>query len=377
MSPLHKQVAAITVKELRQLRRDPVSLALTILFPVVLMGIFIGLSAIFSTPGYNIAIGVVDLDNSASSKALMDRLSTSSVVHLTEMYQSEQQAIDAVNNGQVVGSIIIPRGFGNALAQGQALIITDTDNSKVVSSFLILGELQAQTSDLILKNAQRGNQLGVKNVAVEVILRPISGRPATTGDPYLPGQLGLIVILGAFDDIVNAICRERERGTFPRLMLTPTSVFAIYSGKMAATVVLTIIRTGVMLIVLRATGMAIRGNLLLIFLTTTLIGMFTLATGLVISSRIRSLATLTFIEITMTFPLLYLGGVWSAPLMLDPTGRLISLSLPWTYGNDALRRIMFLGLGINSPSVSGDLFVLLAGIFTLVPIALILSKRTM
>jgi len=377
LSPLHKQVAAITVKELRQLRRDPVSLALTILFPVVLMGIFIGLSAIFSTPGYNIAIGVVDLDNSASSKALMDRLSTSSVVHLTEMYQSEQQAIDAVNNGQVVGSIIIPRGFGNALAQGQALIITDTDNSKVVSSFLILGELQAQTSDLILKNAQRGNQLGVKNVAVEVILRPISGRPATTGDPYLPGQLGLIVILGAFDDIVNAICRERERGTFPRLMLTPTSVFAIYSGKMAATVVLTIIRTGVMLIVLRATGMAIRGNLLLIFLTTTLIGMFTLATGLVISSRIRSLATLTFIEITMTFPLLYLGGVWSAPLMLDPTGRLISLSLPWTYGNDALRRIMFLGLGINSPSVSGDLFVLLAGIFTLVPIALILSKRTM
>jgi len=374
---LLRQVTAITVKELRQLRRDPVSLLLTILFPIMLIGIFIALTSVFSATSYNIAVGVVDLDNSPPSKALMDRLTTSSVIRVTEIFQSEQQAFDAVNNGQVVGSVIIPKGFGTALAQGQAFVITDTDNSKVTSSGLILGELQAQTSDLLLKNTQRGNQLGVKNVAVEVIWRPISGRPITTGDPYLPGLLGMIILLGAFDDIVNAICRERERGTFPRLTLTPTSLFAIYSGKMAATVVLTIIRTAVMLVILRATGMIIRGSIPLVFLTTALIGTFTLAAGLVISSRIRSSATLTFLEIAMTFPLLYLAGVWSAPLMLDPTGKLISLSLPWTYGNDALRRIMFLGLGLNSPSVSGDLLILLTSTLILLPLALLLSKRTM
>ncbi|HXY83339.1 MAG TPA: ABC transporter permease [Candidatus Saccharimonadales bacterium] len=377
MTWLLRQVTAITVKELRQLRRDPVSLLLTILFPIMLIGIFIALTSVFSATSYNIAVGVVDLDNSPSSKALMDRLTTSSVIRVTEIFQSEQQAFDAVNNGQVVGSVIIPKGFGTALAQGQAFVITDTDNSKVTSSGLILGELQAQTSDLLLKNTQRGNQLGVKNVAVEVIWRPISGRPITTGDPYLPGLLGMIILLGAFDDIVNAICRERERGTFPRLTLTPTSLFAIYSGKMAATVVLTIIRTAVMLVILRATGMIIRGSIPLVFLTTALIGTFTLAAGLVISSRIRSSATLTFLEIAMTFPLLYLAGVWSAPLMLDPTGKLISLSLPWTYGNDALRRIMFLGLGLNSPSVSGDLLILLTSTLILLPLALLLSKRTM
>jgi len=372
-----RQVTAVTVKELRQLRRDPVSLLLTILFPIMLIGIFIALNAVFSAPSYNIAVGVVDLDNTPASKTLMDRLATSSVVHVTEIYQDEEQAFAAVNNGQVVGSIIIPKGFGNDLAQGQAFIITDTDNSKITSSGLILGELQAQTSDMLLKNTERGNQLGVKNLAVEVIWRPISGRPVTTGDPYLPGLLGMIILLGAFDDIVNAICRERERGTFPRLILTPTSLLAIYTGKMAATVVLTIIRTAVMLVILRATGMIIRGSIPLIFLTTALIATFTLSTGLVISSRIKSSATLTFLEIAMTFPLLYLAGVWSAPLMLDPTGKLISLSLPWTYGNDALRRIMFLGLGLNSPSVSGDLFILLTSTLILLPVALVLSKRTM
>jgi ABC-2 type transport system permease protein len=373
---LLRQIGTVTVKELRQLRRDPVSLLLTILFPIMLIGIFIALSSAFSAPSYNIAVGVVNLDNSPSSKALMDRMTTSAVIHVTQIFQSQQQAFNAVNSGQVVGSVIIPKGFGSALAQGGAFIITDTDNSKITSSGLILGELQSETSDLLLKNIQRGNQLAVKNVAVEVIWRPISGRPITTGDPYLPGLLGMIVLLGAFDDIVNAICRERERGTFPRLTLTPTSLFAIYTGKMAATVVLTMIRTAVMLVILRLTGMMIRGSIPLIFLTTALIGTFNLAAGLVISSRIRSSATLTFLEIAMTFPLLYLAGVWSAPLMLDPTGKLISLSLPWSYGNDALRRIMFLGLGLNSPSVSGDLFILFASTLILLPVALALSKRT-
>jgi len=50
--------------------------------------------------------------------------------------------------------------------------------------------------------------------------------------------------------------------------------------------------------------------------------------------------------------------------------------LPWTYGNDALRRIMYLGLGLNS-AVLGDLLILLVSSLVLMPVALMLSKRTM
>ena len=367
---------AITVKELKQLRRDPVSLVLTIMFPILLIGIFIVIASAFSATSHNIPVVVADLDGTPASKLLLDKLTTSPFIHITQFMQSEEQALSAVNNAQAVGAVIIPQGFGRDLVSGHAFIVVETDNSKITSSTFVVGAVNSGAQSLLLDvtRGEAGATFSAKVASVEVITRPISGRPPT-GDTILPGFLGMIAILGAFDDIVNAISRERERGTFPRLALSPVSLFSVYSGKMCATVVLTALRTALMLIIFALDGVEVRGNLLLVFLTTTLIAIFTLSLGLTISARIRGSSTLTVLEIAMTFPLFSLAGTTDSPLLLAPGGRAIANSLPWTYGNDALRRIMYLGLGLNS--VAGDLLILLVSSLVLMPIALILSKRTM
>ena len=185
----------------------------------------------------------------------------------------------------------------------------------------------------------------------------------------------MITILGAFDDIVNAITRERERGTFPRLLLSPVNILSVYSGKMFATVLLTALRTSLMLIIFALMGLAVRGNILFVYLTTSLIAVFTLSLGLVMSARIRGSSTLTVLEIAMTFPLFSLAGTGQSPLLLAPGGKAIALALPWSYGNDALRRIIYLGLGL--PAVGGDLLLLLICSLILMPVAIRLSTRTM
>jgi ABC-2 type transport system permease protein len=364
---------AITVKELKQLRRDPVSLVLTIMFPILLIGIFIVIVAAFSATSHNIPVVVADLDGSPASKLLIDKLTTSPFIHVTQFVQTEEQALGAVNNAQAVGAVVIPQGFGRDLASGHAFIVIETDNSKITSSSFVVGAVNSGAQSLLLEvtRGEAGATFSAKVASIEVITRPISGRPPT-GDTILPGFLGM---LGAFDDIVNAISRERERGTFPRLALSPVSLFSVYSGKMFATVVLTVLRTALMLIIFALDGVEVRGNLLLIFLTTTLIAIFTLSLGLAISARIRGSSTLTVLEIAMTFPLFSLAGTTDSPLLLAPGGRAIADSLPWTYGNDALRRIMYLGLGLNS--IAGDLLILFVSSLVLMPIALILSKRTM
>jgi len=374
VNPFINDTIAITVKELKQLRRDPVSLLLTILFPIILIGIFIVISSAFSATTHNIPVVVADLDHSSASKELLDKLTSSPDIRVTQLVQTQEQAFQAVTTGQAVGAVVIPQGFGKDIARGHAFIVTETDNSKQTSAAIASGAV-AQAIQQVLQESQFGLlSFSVKIASVEVITRPLSGRPPT-GDAILPGFLGMIAILGAFDDIANAITRERERGTFPRLILSPVSLFAIYNGKMAATVVLTILRTALMLIIFRLDGLVIRGNLALIFLTTTLIATFTLSLGLVISSRIRSSATLTILEIAMTFPLFSLAGTTNSPLLLAPGGAAIAYSLPWTYGNDALRRIIYLGLGLNA--ISGDLLVLLVSSVILLPVAILLSKRTM
>jgi ABC-2 type transport system permease protein len=370
-----RHTAAITNKELKQLRRDPVSLILTIMFPILLIGIFIVISAAFSSPTHNVPVVIADLDGSPASSSLVDQLTRSRFIHVTQLVQTEDQAYQAVASAQVTGAIIIPQGFGVALASGNAFVIVSTDNSKITSSAFVVAAVNQVSSDLInrVRLGQAGVNFGVKLASVNVITRPLSGRPPT-GDTILPGFLGMIAILGGFDDIVNAISRERERGTFPRLTLSPVSLFAVYSGKMSATIVLTALRTALMLIIFWLDGVAIRGNLLLIFITTTLIAMFTLSLGLTISTRIKSSSTLTVLEIAMTFPLFTLAGTTGSPLLLAPGGRAIADSLPWTYGNDALRRIIYLGSGLNA--VAGDLLILLVSSLILMPIAILLSKRT-
>ncbi len=371
MRGMVRDTVAISVKELKQLGRDPVSLVLTIMFPIILISIFIVISQAFSATSYNIPVVVADLDGSPASKLLLDKMTTSPLIRVTQLVQTENQAYSAVSTGKAMGAAIIPKGFGNDLVHGRAFVIIQTDNSKITSSTIIVQSINKDAQDLITES---GASFGVKAASVEIITRPISGRPPS-GDTILPGFLGMIAILGAFDDIVNAISRERERGTFPRLILSPTSIVSIYSGKMFSTVLLTILRTALMLAIFRLQGLVIRGNILLIFVTTCLIAIFTLSVGLTLSSRVKGSSTLTILEIAMTFPLFTLAGTTNSPQTLASGGRAIAYSLPWTYGNEALRRVIYLGLGLNA--IAGDLFVLLLGSLVLIPIAILLSKRTM
>lgn len=363
--------AAVTAKELRQLLRDPLSLALTIMFPILLIQLFAVIVTAFSATSYNISVVVSDLDGSSVSKILVDKLTSSHVIHVIQFLQTEEQALHAVQSGAATGAVIIPKGFGDALLNSRsAFIVLQTDNSKITSSALVQS---AVTSSVQALSAMTAHGSGMYSAQVEMVLRPISGRPPS-GDTFLPGMLGMITILGAFDDIVNAITRERERGTFPRMVLTPASILSIYSGKISATVVLNAIRTTLMVAIFILTGLVIRGNILLVYLTTTLIAMFTMSLGLLLSTRIRSSSTLTVLEIAITFPLFQLSGAVQSPEMLAPGGRAIAWMLPWTYGNDALRRVIYLGVGIDAIAI--NIIVLLVSSLVLLPIATLLSKRT-
>jgi ABC-2 type transport system permease protein len=363
---------AIASKEIRQLGRDPVSLILTFMFPIMLIGIFIVIAGAFSAPSYNILVVVADLDGSPASTFLVDKMTTSPIIRVTQLLPSEDQALHLVETGDVMGAVIVPQGFGQLLlTTGRAFIVIQTDNSKITAPILIQAAVNREAQNLL---STSGAEFGIKQASVGVIVKPISGRPPT-GDTILPGFLGMIAILGAFDDIVNAISRERERGTFPRLLLSPVNIFSIYTGKMVATVLLTALRTTLMLIIFVLMGLVVHGNILLVYLTTSLIAVFTLSLGLVMSARIRGSSTLTVLEIALTFPLFELAGVFQSPELLASGGRAIARMLPWTYGNEALRRVIYLGLGLDA--IAGDLLVLFLSSVIMMPIAIMLSKRTM
>lgn len=370
---LARDSLSVAFKELRQLRRDPVALALTFLFPILLISIVVVITQAFTAPSYDIPVVIADLDSTSVSKDFTDNLRSYREIRITAFLPTQEAAISTVERGRAVAAIVIPPGFGQLLEAGRgAPIVLATDTSKLTSQaivgFTVNRGIRELLTQLNMEAAAEGPLPGTF-----VIHRPISGRPPS-GDPILPGMLGMIIILGSFDDMVNAITKERERGTFTRLILSPVNVLSIFSGKMVSAVILTALRTTLVLVIFLALGFQPQGSLILTYVTTGLIGMFTVSVGLVLSTRIKSAATLTVLEIALTFPLFQLSGATQSPQLLASGGQNIALMLPWTYGNDALRRVIYLGLGLDAIFV--DLAVLFISSLLMLPLATLLFRRS-
>ena len=107
-------------------------------------------------------------------------------------------------------------------------------------------------------------------------------------------------------------------------------------------------------------GLDIRGNWLLVFGVIVLGALTFLAIGFALSGFAKNVETAASYANLITFPMLFLSGVFfsidSAPAWLRP----ITKILPLSYLVDALREPMTRGNGIGA--IWGDLLVL-AGVF--------------
>lgn len=122
-----------------------------------------------------------------------------------------------------------------------------------------------------------------------------------------------------------------------------------------------------MLVIFVPTGLTVRGSTPLVYLTTTLIAVFTMSLGLLLSTKTQSSSTLTILEIAIIFPLFQFAGAAQAPELLASGGRAMARMLPWTYGNDALRRVIYLGVGFDAIAI--DLLIPLVSSLVLLQIA--------
>lgn len=118
-----RRLGAIMLKELRQLRRDRVTLAMIVMVPVMQLVLF-GYAINFNLRGLD--AGIADQANTSASRALvMDMLATD-VVRPVLNVQTPQQLMDALRRGRISVGIAIPPDFERRRANGH------TDRKSVV-----------------------------------------------------------------------------------------------------------------------------------------------------------------------------------------------------------------------------------------------------
>ena len=281
---------AILKKEFRQIRRDPLSLGLLIIVPAMLL-ILYGYALSFDVK--HLRIGVFDEDQTQESRALQDSLFQNPYFDHTAVLARSDDAQELLNHGLVRAVLMIPRGYARDLARGLTVhlqVLVDASDANTAST--TIGYFDALADRISRK------------LRVEAIIRTtvmpsvpmVSLEPRIWFNPELqsakflvPGLIGLLLMLSAVIATSLSIVREKERETMEQIMVSPIRPEELILGKLCPYALICLL-TMTMVLVLGyfLFGVAIKGSLLLLGLTTGLFLFAALGMGVLISTVTRS-----------------------------------------------------------------------------------------
>lgn len=336
-----QRLIALTRKETRQLVRDPSSLAIGILLPIILILIF----------GYGLSL---DVKNAPMAVVLEDTSPTAvqavSGLQLTPyispvMLTSMREAEALMHARKVDGIVRVPGDFSRRLAGGNAsiqLIVHGADANKAAIVLRYASGALAQNA-LRLADRGAGPATGVGTVTIEERLWFNS---ANTSTWYLvPGLIVLIMTLvGAFLTAL-VMAREWERGTLEALFVTPVRPVEILLAKIIPYFGIGMV--GLLLCLVAARFLfevPMYGSLAAIVVSAMLYLLVAVAVGLVISSVTRNQFLASQVALISSFlPSLMLSGFLFDLRNVPTVIRIVGHALPATYFMELVRTLFLAG----------------------------------
>jgi ABC-2 type transport system permease protein len=225
------RVWIIAWKELRQLRRDRLTLAMMVALPILQLLLF---GYAIDTDVRHIPTVIYDQDQSAQSRDLYRSMEATTFYDVVGHVPDYVAIEDVLRSGQAKVALVIPPRYASDLARGVPtrvqLVVDGSDPQTVASATNTAASLAAaRSTEIMLRRLGPGS--GADGV-------PLSVEPATWYNPELrtavfivPGLVGVILTMTMVMLTSMAIVRERERGTLEQLIVSPVKNVELVVGK--------------------------------------------------------------------------------------------------------------------------------------------------
>jgi ABC-2 type transport system permease protein len=345
-----RRVRAIARKEIIQVWRDPRSLMVVLLMPLMQMALL----------GYgvnldirNVTICTFDREGSQRSEALMKSFQASSYFRIVETerdYNGVKQAIDA---GRCKMAIIVPPDFSQELASTnstsvQAILDATDDNTANIA----LGYAQAVVGSFSNSiQLQRTQSLGQPPPTIPAVAqyRVWFNEDLVSRDFIIPGVVALVLALVGAQLTSLTISREWERGTMEVLVSTPVTRMELMAGKILPYFFIGLLDAAFcLLIAVFWFETPFRGAVSTLFLTTSLFLVVVLGLGYFISASIRSQIAASQIALVVTLlPTTLLSGFAFPIEQMPPIVRAVTYLVPARYYFSILKGIFLKGSNLS------------------------------
>jgi ABC-type multidrug transport system permease subunit len=350
---------SVVAKEILHLRRDPTTLVIALLIPVIQLTMF-GFAIDFDVR--HIRTVIVDMDRSRESRAYIRSLENTQYLDVTRQVATPEEAEALLRRGRCRVAVIIPPDFARRLATrleppqrdpSAVRVLLDGSDSQV-----------AAPARLAFFRPPGDPWQGIVEARVNVLYNP----QMRTETFMIPGLIGVILQLVTVSLTSFSLVREREQGTLEQLMVSPVGRLALMLGKLTPYAGLAMSEMAAVLWLGRILfDVRVAGSLPLLLLLSLPFIVAALSLGLLISTIARSQAQALQITLLITLPSILMSGfVFPRDTMPGPLF-LATHALPLTFFLEILRGVAVRGAGL------ADLWVQVAALLAITTLLLGLS----
>lgn len=275
-----KITLALIKKEFFQITRDPSSILIAFILPLVILILYrygVNLDTV------KVTLGIKIDDNNPKISTLINSFDHSDYIK-TKYFVSKDKMYREIKNSKLKGVLILPNDFTKKLERGQnADVFVITDGSEANLANYVSSYVQS-IMNLWLINSVYQNQKPLINS----IVRFWFNQDINSHHFILPGSLAITMNLIGMLLTALVISREWERGTIETLFSTPITKLNFIFGKYVPYFILGfssfLFNVFLTIIVFK---IPFRGNIFILFFVGALYLFCCLGVGLLISSSFR------------------------------------------------------------------------------------------
>jgi ABC-2 type transport system permease protein len=366
-----RKILAVARKEFKQIRRDPLTLAMLLGVPAMMLLLY-GYAINFDVR--HVPLAVQDRSRTAESRELVAAFVNSTYFDQVLDLPAGGNVSEVLERRIARAVLVLPEDFARELAAGRtAPVQLVLDGADANTANTILGYATALVSDhnVRLEAEVRGGPLSP----------PMRFEPRVWYNPELestqflvPGLMGFILMLTAVLSTAMSIVREKERGTMEQLRVTALRPGELVIGKTLPYLVISIAATVIIVVAADLLfDVKVRGSYLDLFIATLIYLVGALGFGLLVSSISNSQAMAFQVgSVASLMPAIFLSGFIFPLRSMPPALQLISYAVPARYFLIIARGVILKGASLAP--FARDLAFL--GVYALVVLAIAYVRLT-
>ena len=279
-----RRLRALIRKEFLEIVRDPSTIIIAGILPVVLMFLY-GYGISFDAR--NIRIGFVAEVSTAETSSFEAALRNSKLFEISSTYDRRDLESGLVS-GDFDGIVVLTADFTARTIRGENVpvqLIVDGSNANKAN--LVIAHLQGAWSNWLQQEAaERGIAV---NTAISIEPRYWFNPDVLSHHYLVPGSLAMIMTLIGALLTAMVVAREWERGTMEAMLATPVGILDLVLGKLIPYFALGMLSMALSTILaIFVFGVPFRGSILALTIVSAIFMWAALGQGLLISTLARS-----------------------------------------------------------------------------------------